>query len=236
MRVTIGASQRVVMIPVVQRCLAKKPEERWQSAAELTSQLQQIAEANLENLKAEKRGKTPKAEANELESRAEPVVPVALPEQKVLSRLIRSRAWKLSLAGIVLAVLTGSLALWQVRRQAERLADKPDIAFKPLTSYSWDNPLDSAAISPDGKFLAFCSRGKLFLQVVHSGAKNSRALPEGFYANHVVWFPDGTKLLLSRAEEAWIQVNGQTKWQSDLSLWSLSILGGDHLFRLTDRS
>jgi len=36
---------------VVQKCLAKKPEERWHSATELSSQLQAIAETNLETLK-----------------------------------------------------------------------------------------------------------------------------------------------------------------------------------------
>ena len=34
---------------IVQKCLAKKPEERWQSAAELTSQLQEIAEVVAES-------------------------------------------------------------------------------------------------------------------------------------------------------------------------------------------
>jgi len=51
---------------VIQTCLAKKPEERWQSAAELTSQLQGIAEANLETLKAQKREKEPGQKRKEL--------------------------------------------------------------------------------------------------------------------------------------------------------------------------
>jgi serine/threonine-protein kinase len=40
---------------VVQKCLAKNPNERWQSVAEMTSQFQGIAEANLENLKAKRK-------------------------------------------------------------------------------------------------------------------------------------------------------------------------------------
>src|SRR4051812_9238267 len=44
---------------VVQKCLAKKPQERWQSAAELTIKLQEIAEANLWMRKARKNGKEP---------------------------------------------------------------------------------------------------------------------------------------------------------------------------------
>ena len=98
--------------------------------------------------------------------------------------------------------------------------------MKPLTSYSVENPLESAAIAPDGKYLAFCSKGKLFIQIIQSGEKRSVVLPEGFYAAGVVWFPDGTRLLVSRSGETWIQAKGQTTRVPDRSLWSLSILGG----------
>jgi len=47
--------------------------------------------------------------------------------------------------------------------------------------------------------------------VIRSGEKRSLALPEGFYPTHVVWFPDGTRLLVGRG---------------DASLFSISILGG----------
>jgi len=212
---------------VVQRCLAKKPEERWQSAAELTSQFQEIAEANLEILKAQKRRKETSGQAKEIESKAKPTVPVAIPEpRKVLSRLVRSRGWKLSFVGILLALITGSLAFWRVRRQPERPAEKPEMSFKALTSNSADSPLDSAAISPDGKYLAFSSKGKLFVQVVHSGEKNPIVLPEGFPARGVSWFPDGTKLLLFQIEPRWIKVKGEVTRESGFSLWSLSIPGG----------
>jgi len=176
----------------------QEAEERWQSAAELTSQLQGIAEANLETLKAQKREKEPGTEAKGIVSRAGPGFPVAIPETpKVLSRLTHSRAWKLSFAGILLAVITGSLALWRVRQQPEKSLEKPkEISFKPLTSFSWDNPLDSAAISPMAN-TCLCSKGKLFVEVIRSGEKRSLALPEGFYPTHVVWFPDGTRLLLA---------------------------------------
>ena len=178
---------------VVQRCLAKKPEDRWQSAAELTRQLQEIAEANVEILKAQKRGKEPSGKAKEMESKATPAIPVALPEPpKLLSRLIRSRAWQLGFAGILFAVLAGSFALWRVRRQPQKPPEKKEMSFRAITSYAWDNPVDCAGISPDGNHLAFCSRGKLFVQEIRTGEKNSLALPEGFYLTKVGWFPDGT--------------------------------------------
>ena len=157
----------------MKKCLAKKPEERWQSAAELTSELQEIAETVLPLLKTRRRGREPSGDAKEIESKAEPAVPVAILEPpKVMSRLIRSRAWQVSFVGILLAIITGSLSLWRVRQQAEKPPEKPKpMSLKPLTSYGWDDPLESAAISPDGKYLAFCSKGKLLVQVIRSGEK-----------------------------------------------------------------
>ena len=62
--------------------------------------------------------------------------------------------------------------------------------------------------------------------MIRTGEKRSLDLPEGFYLTRVGWFPDGTKLSLGRSQERWIQVKDQMTWQSDLSIWSLSILGG----------
>ena len=202
---------------MVEKCLSKKPEERWQSAAELSSELQVIADANWEIVKAQKRGKAQSGEAKAIESKAEQTVPLAIREPpKVLSRLIRSRGWKLGFVGILLTLITGSLVLWRVRQQPEKPLEKLNkISLKPLTSYSVDNPLDSAAISPDGKYLAFCSRGKLFVQVIRTSEKRSLAMPEGFYPIDLSWFPNGTKLLLGQTEERWIEVKGERTRQSE---------------------
>jgi serine/threonine protein kinase len=217
---------------VVQKCLAKKPEERWLSAAEVTSELQEIAETALPRPKVRKRQTEEKGEGKDIQSKAGPAEQ-AIPEPpNVLARLIRSRSWRLSFVGLLLAAITGSLALWRGRQQPEKAKG---ISFKPLTSYSWDNPLDSAAISPDGKYLAYCSKRNLFVQVILTGEKRSLVIPEGFHPTQVGWFPDGTKLLLSRFEGRWTQVKGQASLQFDNSLWSMSILGGapqkiaDHL-------
>jgi Tol biopolymer transport system component len=213
---------------VVQRCLAKKPEERWQKAAELTSELQQIVETVLPMLKAQKREKAQSGEEKEIESEAVRAVPVPIQEpQKFLSRLIRSRAWEIGFAGILLALIIGSLVLRQAWRQPGKPPEKPkEPSSKLLTSYSSDNALNSAAISPDGKYLAFCSKGRLFIQIVSSKERRSLPLPEGFFPAAVSWFPDGTKLLLGRLERQWIQMKGETRRMSDRSQWSLSILGG----------
>jgi eukaryotic-like serine/threonine-protein kinase len=209
---------------LVQRCLAKKPEERWQTAAELTAELQETTESVLPKPnKARKREKESSGEAKEAESGAAAPAAIAEPP-RLVSRLIRSPIWKVSLVGMLVALTVGTLVLWRVWQRPK--VPRKEMSVKPLTAYSVENPIESAAISPDGKYLAFCSNGKLFRQIVQSGEKRSLDLPEGFYAAAVVWFPDETKLLVSRTEERWTTIKGQLTRFPDRSLWSLSILGG----------
>ncbi|MFN8009708.1 MAG: hypothetical protein U0V70_22275, partial [Terriglobia bacterium] len=131
---------------------------------------------------------------------AEPVEPAAILEPKtVLSRLVRSRAWKLSFVGLLVALTIGTLVFWQVWRQTENQPEKlKEISIKPLTSYPWDSPVWPAAISADGNYLAFGLKGKLFIQIIASGGNRPIPLPEWFQPGGLSWFPDGTKLLLSR--------------------------------------
>ena len=150
----------------------------------------------------------------------------AIEPRNVLSRLIRSRAWTLRFVGLLLACIIGFLVVWWPWRQEKPAERQKQISLRPLTSFAGENPVDYAGVSPDGKYLAFCSTGKLFIQIVSSGEKRSVSLPEGFGLAAVGWFPDGTKLLLRRSEERWIRVKGEETFIIEESLWSLSILGG----------
>jgi len=217
---------------VVQKCLRKEPAERWQNGAEVANRLGRIT-GNAPILTTLPPNPNTAKEGSEHEvatarsTTLSPTQPLARRPRQILSWLVHSLVWKLSIVGILLVLIIGLLAIWQPWRQPQKPPEKTkEISLKPLTSYSVENPLESAAIAPDGKYLAFCSKGKLFIQIIQSGEKRLVALPEGFYAAAVVWFPDGTRLLVSRSEEAWIQAKGQATRVPDRSLWSLSILGG----------
>jgi serine/threonine protein kinase len=213
---------------LVQKCLAKKPEERWQSTAEVMTELEEIAEKVLPKLKVRRRRAQESSEIREVRSDSEQGLPVAIPEPRtLLSRPVRPRVWKFSLVIILLALTLGVVLIRRTyRREMETPEGPKELSLKPLTSYSSENPLESAAISPDGKYLAYCAKGKLFVQIIRSGERRWLPLPEGFYPVRVAWFPDGTKLLVSRVEETWVQVKGQRTRVPDRSLWTLSILGG----------
>jgi DNA-binding winged helix-turn-helix (wHTH) protein/Tol biopolymer transport system component len=84
-----------------------------------------------------------------------------------------------------------------------------------VTSNSPEAPVDSAVISPDGKFLAYSDPTGLYLRVVASGEIRRWDLPKDFIAKPNSWFPDGTHLLVIR----WA---GKP---TTPSLWKLSLLG-----------
>jgi Tol biopolymer transport system component/DNA-binding winged helix-turn-helix (wHTH) protein len=136
-----------------------------------------------------------------------PPAPTAVPQPRTAER-----EWKLILFAALVtltafAVLT--FVLW--RHQAHR----EGIVERQLTTNSQENSVTSMAISPDGRQLAFADNTGLFLKLIHTGEIHRLPLPPEFKAGVDDWFPDGSHLLISRAEEP-----GKT------SLWSISLFGG----------
>jgi Tol biopolymer transport system component len=77
----------------------------------------------------------------------------------------------------------------------------------------------AAAISGDGKYLAYADPTGLYLRQISTGETRPLTLPKDFVAQPWNWYPDGTHLLV-------VKVPGPS---SDLkpSLYKLSILGGE---------
>jgi len=101
-------------------------------------------------------------------------------------------------------------------RAGHRSAASVRSAERRLTSNPENDPLIGAAISPDGRYVAFADRSGFFLRVISSGETHPIALPEWLKAGYVSWFPDGSHILLTRTAPA----------SEKPSLWSVSIFGG----------
>jgi Tol biopolymer transport system component len=90
-----------------------------------------------------------------------------------------------------------------------------------------------AVISPDGKYLAFTDRRGFYLKVVETGETHSVALPDGFIARPVSWFPDGSHVLANKfpgSEEQ--SPNISMIWkppgaEEQPSVWTISVFGGN---------
>ena len=122
------------------------------------------------------------------------------------------RYWRtVPAAGIVL--LFGIAVGWHA---GHRSVAAVRLVERRLTSNPENDPVISAAISPDGKYLAFTDRTGVFLRQVETGETHPIGTPDNWTTYCVSWFPDGSHVLAtstaSRTEQA--------------SLWSVSVFGG----------
>jgi len=118
----------------------------------------------------------------------------------------------------IAVLLTGVLMGWiiaRTRRQSGQIASA-QIKQRRLTASSEQNPVLGAAISPDGKYLAFADKTGFYLRQIDSGETHSLTLPSGFSAIPAGWYPDGSHLIAT-----WVE--GPT---APPSLWQVSIMGG----------
>ena len=156
---------------MVRRCLAKDPEQRWQSAADIRGELQWIAESSTSGAAT---------------------LPVSWRQQK------RERlAWTAAGIGIVIAVLV-SLAGVFFSRPASNDSIRSFVLAPENTSFVFvGNAGGPLVLSPDGKNLAFvASEGggaqRIYLRPL--GSLEAHALSGTDNAWAPFWSPDGRRL------------------------------------------
>lgn len=129
------------------------------------------------------------------------------------------RLWRMALAAVSV-LLMGSGAGWVAAR---RLNPKVQISEQRLTANAQDDPVISAVISPDSKYLAFADRSGLFVRVTATGETHSIASMATSRIRPISWFPDGNHVLAADSSE-----------DGSPGLWSVSVLGGTRRKLLND--
>jgi serine/threonine protein kinase len=119
-----------------------------------------------------------------------------------------------ALCAMLTAVVSFAVTHWPTLRA---LFFQPAVQEVQLTTNSSENPVSAAAISPDGKYLAYADQAGIHLRLIDVGETNMIAAPEIGDINRVLWFPDGSKLIVSGspATEA-----------GPPAIWSISIVSG----------
>ena len=125
------------------------------------------------------------------------------------------KGWIASAAAVVLLIGLGA-GLYLGRRTSPPLISSTLPATRRLTANPGSDPVISAAISPDGKYLAFSDRTGAYLRQVDTGETHPLSLPEGFNARPVSWYPDGSHILVAA-------VSGS---EMKSGLWQISTVGG----------
>jgi Tol biopolymer transport system component/DNA-binding winged helix-turn-helix (wHTH) protein len=84
-----------------------------------------------------------------------------------------------------------------------------------LTANPVDDPVHAAAVSRDGRYLAYSDEGGFYLRQIDTGETHPIALPDKSIATSVSWFPDSVHMMVS--------LSGPS---GESSLWESSALGG----------
>jgi len=84
-----------------------------------------------------------------------------------------------------------------------------------LTANPDNDRVKAAAVSRDGRYLAFSDETGFYLRQIDTGETHPIALPEKLSASSIAWFPDSIHIIVA------LTVSGRTS-----SLWIVSALGG----------
>ncbi len=177
----------------VMRCLEKKPADRWQSAGDLLAQLEAA--------------QTPTGGSTPTDTR-----PIAATRARRSPRLVAGAA------GLLL--VAAALVVWR-RSSSSRAPAAPAVSVRDRTQLTFTGHVQSPAISPDGKQLAYvtkecdetrCAYGVDVQDV--GGTTTRRVLAGAASAYFVEWSPDRRNLLVTGTMSG--------RWGT----WLVSLVGG----------
>lgn len=178
---------------IIRKCLQKDPSDRYQDSRDLLVDLRQLKrDSDSQPLQRSPSG-----------ADSAPTFSLGKSVRRVLGTLL------------VVAILTvcGIILLRQLHSPG---GSYPDIQQRLLTTNTIDDPVWTALISPDGKYLAYWARSGTYLQVVSTGEDKRisplRGVEEVFPSG---WFPDSLHLAVSLEPD-----------DASPSLWSYSIVTG----------
>ena len=103
---------------------------------------------------------------------------------------------RIAAAAVVLLVALAIGSGWWA--WAHRPSEKHEAVQRQLTASTSDNPVTSAAISHDGRYLAFSDNGGIAIQGIENG--ETHRLPGTTRTDVKAWYPDGLHLLVLDAK------------------------------------
>ena len=119
------------------------------------------------------------------------------------------------------AGLSVGIFFWTAKRQQAAPLDVPALKLQQVTTNSAENPVQSGAISPNGKYVAYADLQGIHIKLIETSETQTVPLPESLKGARVEWgiagwFSDSTRLLANLYPGA----------QHPISIWTVSVLGG----------
>jgi eukaryotic-like serine/threonine-protein kinase len=197
---------------IINKALEKDRDLRYQHAAELRTDLQRL-KRDTDSRRM--------AVGKELDSPLTTAASFGHNSSRALAASTAAGAgnrkwWLLPAAlAVTLAVVAG----WHLWRST---ASRAEIIQAQLTENSPEADVMDAAISPDGKSLAYADATGLYLKLIQSGEIHSLPALVGSRISRISWFPDNANLLVTAVSTV----------DSSSNLWAMSVFGGaPRLFR-----
>ena len=174
-RISLPPSARRALDRLLAKCLAKDPEERWQSAADLAAELKWIGQERLR----------PESDTSAAGPPEAMVRPIATGHDRV---------WK-AIAAVAVLALAGLAYLWYPRPAPSPAPVSFTIAAPDGQSLSTGPGL--FAISPDGRKLAFTTGNGATTQlwVRDLGSLTATRIERATAAWHPAWSPDSRSIV-----------------------------------------
>jgi DNA-binding winged helix-turn-helix (wHTH) protein/Tol biopolymer transport system component len=122
------------------------------------------------------------------------------------------RRWRVMVAVTTLVLAAGAGMAWLLTRDRHV---QSKLNERQITANPPENFVTGAAISPDGKHIAYHDQTGLYVRSIDTGETHALSLPAGLQTQiwRVQWFPDGGKLLAVASSP------------DGVDLWVITILG-----------
>lgn len=128
----------------------------------------------------------------------------------VLAPVSHRRRWMAALVSAVALVLTGLVIGFRMAPRSPTLDRTTRLTANPV-----GDPVRSAAISPDGRHLAFSDETGFYVRQIDTGETHPITLPDNSAASSISWAPDSDHMIVALV--------GSSR---PTSLWEVSVLGG----------
>lgn len=167
----LNAAVPIQLDQIIGKALEKDRELRYQSAADLRTDL--------------KRVKRDTESAHHVATGTQTRQPIA--SHPPLKR------W-LGVAGSLAILVALGIGAWWYRQRTPAL---PELHERQITTSSTENPIVTQAISPDGKYVAYTDDSGLHLRVIKTGEEHDLPVPGEAKADFIAWVPDGNSVLVT---------------------------------------